>query len=45
MSDLWIVAISFTDINLETHAVFWLNEKFASGVFYCHGRFIYAWLE
>lgn len=46
MSDLWIVAISFSDINLETHAVFWLNGKLASGVFfYCHRSLIYAWLE
>lgn len=45
MSDLWIVAISFSDINLETHAVFWLSGKLGSGVFYCHESLIYAWLE
>lgn len=40
MSDLWIVAISFSDINLDTHAVFWLNGKLASGVFLLPWRFI-----
>lgn len=39
MSDLWIVAISFSDINLDTHAVFWLNGKLGSGVFLLPWKF------